>query len=155
MVLLLASLLRFFLYAFSSSKTLLSENAVLKKENDILLRKVGKKRVHFSFYDRFFFVILNRAADVKDRLTLVKPDTVLAWQRTLIRKTIRKILQSFRRRGKIRRSLTWKKFLETQVQSFYAVDWQGSDSANSGGVRRLLQHSATTSGDPPADPETR
>ena len=176
MVLFLASLLRFFLYAFSSSKTLLSENAVLKKENEILLRKVDKKRVHFSFYDRFFFVVLNRAADIKDRLTLVKPETVLAWQRTLIRqfwtfehgparrgrkpvdtdiknlilamkndnllwgvkriqgellkldislstKTIRKILQSFRRRGKIRRSLTWKKFLETQIQFIYAMDF--------------------------------
>jgi len=37
-------------------------------------------------------------------------------------KTIRKISQSFRRRGKIRRSLTWKKFLETQIQSIHAMD---------------------------------
>ena len=86
MVLLLASLLRFVLNLFSSRKSILSENAVLWKENEILSRKVGKKRVHFSFYDRFFFVVLNRAADIKNRLTLVKPDTVLAWQRTLIRR---------------------------------------------------------------------
>jgi hypothetical protein len=85
MVLFLASLLRCFLNVFSSRKSILSENAVLQKENEILLRKVGKKRVHFSFYDRFFFVVLNRAADVKDRLTLVKPETVLGWQRTIIR----------------------------------------------------------------------
>jgi hypothetical protein len=58
MVPLLASLLRFFLNVFSSRKTIL---------------------------DRFFFVVLNRAADIKHRLTLVKPDTVLAWQRTRIR----------------------------------------------------------------------
>jgi hypothetical protein len=83
MVPFLASLLRFFLNVFSSRKTILSENAVLTKENEILLRRVGRKRVHFSFYDRFFFVVLNRAADIKHRLTLVKPDTVLAWQRTL------------------------------------------------------------------------
>ena len=38
-------------------------------------------------------------------------------------KTIRKIIQSFRRRGKIRRSLTWKKFLETQIQFIYAMDF--------------------------------
>ena len=181
MVLFLASLLRFVLNLFSSRRSILSENAVLQKENEILLRKVGKKRVRFSFYDRFFFVVLNRAADVKDRLTLVKPETVLGWQRTIIRrfwtfehgpvrrgrkpvdteiknlilsmkndnllwgvkriqgellkldislstKTIRKILQSFRRRGKIDRSLTWKKFLETQIQSIYAMDFLTVDT---------------------------
>ena len=47
MVLFLASLLRFFLRASSSKAAILSENAVLKKENEILLREVGKKRVHF------------------------------------------------------------------------------------------------------------
>jgi hypothetical protein len=36
---------------------------VFQKENEILLRKVGKKRARFSFYDRLFFVVLNRAAD--------------------------------------------------------------------------------------------
>ena len=154
---------------------------MLKKENEILLRKVGKKPVRFSFSDRFFFVVLDRAADIRPRLTLIKPDTVLAWQRTLIRrfwtfkhrpakrgrksvdadiknlilstkndnllwsvkriqgellkldvslstKTIRKVLQSFRRRGKIRRSLTWRKFLETQIQSIYAMDFLTVDT---------------------------
>jgi transposase InsO family protein len=181
MVLFFASLLRLFLHAFGSRSAVLAENAVLKKENEILLRKVGNKRVRFSFYDRFFFVILNRASDIKDRLTLVKPETVLGWQRTLIRrfwtfehrpakrgrkpvsaeiknlivsmkndnllwgvkriqgellklditlstKTIRKILQSFRRRGKIHRSLTWKKFLEAQIQSIYAMDFLTVDT---------------------------
>jgi len=85
MVLFLASLLRLFLRAFSSKGAILSENAVLKKENAILLRRAGKKRVHFSLYDRFFLVVLNRAADIKHHLTLVKPETVLAWQRNLIR----------------------------------------------------------------------
>ena len=181
MVLFLASLLRLFLRAFSSKGAILSENAVLKKENEILLRRAGKKKARFSFYDRFFLVVLNRAADIKHHLTLVKPETVLAWQRTLIRrlwtfecrparrgrkpvdteikililsmkndnvlwgvkriqgellkldislstKTIRKILQSFRRRGKIRRSLTWKKFLETQMQFIYAMDFLTVDT---------------------------
>jgi putative transposase len=181
MILFLASLLRLFLHAFGSRSAVLAENAMLKKENEILLRKVGKKRVRFSFYDRFFFVVLNRAAEIKDHLTLVKPETVLAWQRTLIRrfwtfeqrpakrgrksvdaeiknlilsmkndnvlwgvkriqgellkldislstKTIRKILQFFRRRGKIHRSLTWKKFLETQIQSIPAMDFLTVDT---------------------------
>ena len=71
MVIFLASLLRFFLRAFSSKGAILSENAVLRKDNEILLRKVGKKRVRFSFNDRFFSVVLNRAADIKNRLALV------------------------------------------------------------------------------------
>ena len=53
MALFLVSLLRFVLNLFSSRKIILFENAVLWKENEILLRKVGKKRVRFSFYDRF------------------------------------------------------------------------------------------------------
>ena len=154
---------------------------MLKKENEILLRRVWTKRIRFSFYDRLFFVVLNRASDIRHRLTLVKPETVLAWQRTLIQrfwtfeqrpakrgrksvdteiknvilsmendnvlwgvkriqgellkldispstKTIRRILQSFRHRGKILRSLTWKKFLEAQIQSIYAMDFLTVDA---------------------------
>jgi hypothetical protein len=50
MVLLLASLLRFVLNLFSSRKSILSENAVLKKENEILLRNVGMKRSGLGQY---------------------------------------------------------------------------------------------------------
>ena len=181
MVPFLASLLRFFLHVVSPRWTILSENAVLKKGNEILLRRVWKKRVHFSSCDQFLFVVLNRAADIKHRLALVKPETVLTWQRIPIRrfwtferrpanrgrksddtdiknlilsmkndnllwgvkriqgellkldislstKKIRKILRSFRRRGKIRRSLTWKKFLEIQIQSIYAMDFLKVDT---------------------------
>jgi hypothetical protein len=82
MIAFFASLLRFFLQAFRSKKNILTENALLKKENEILVRRMGKKRVHFDFYDKLFLVVLNRAADIKHRLTLVKPETVLYWQRT-------------------------------------------------------------------------
>ena len=82
MIAFLGTLLRFFLKAFRSKGNILTENAVLKKENEILLRKMGKKRVHFDFYDKLFLVVLNRAADIKHRLTLVKPETILSWQRT-------------------------------------------------------------------------
>ncbi len=47
---------------------------------------------------------------------------------SLSTKTIRKILQDFRRRGKIRRSLTWKKFLTAQIQSIYAMDFVTVDT---------------------------
>ena len=81
-----ASLFRVFLQASRSKRTLLCENALLKKENEILLRRIGKKRVHFSFYDKLVLVVLKRATGIKDRLTLVKPETVLSWQRTLMKR---------------------------------------------------------------------
>jgi hypothetical protein len=56
MVPFLASLLRFLLNVFSSRKTILSENAVLRKENEILLRKAGKKRVHLIYAMDFLTV---------------------------------------------------------------------------------------------------
>jgi hypothetical protein len=80
------TLLRLFLQAFRSKRNILTENALLKKENEILARKMGKKRVHFDFYDKLFLVVLNRAADIKHRLTLVKPETILSWQRTLLKR---------------------------------------------------------------------
>jgi hypothetical protein len=77
-----ASLLRLFFRVFRSRSTIVSEIALLRKENEILLRRVGKQRVHFSFYDKLFVVVLNRAADIKHRLTLGKPETVFSWQQT-------------------------------------------------------------------------
>ncbi len=47
---------------------------------------MGKKKVHFGFYDKLFLVMLNRAADIKCQLTLVKPQTVLSWQRNMIKR---------------------------------------------------------------------
>jgi transposase InsO family protein len=47
---------------------------------------------------------------------------------SLSTKTIRKILQAFRRRGKIQSSLTWKKFLTAQIQSIYAMDFVTVDT---------------------------
>jgi len=55
----------------------------VKKENEILLRGVGKQRVHFNVYDMLCFVVLSRAADIRHRLILDKPETLLCWQRTL------------------------------------------------------------------------
>ena len=41
----------------------------------------------------------------------------------LDQKTIRNILTDFRRRGKVRRSLTWRQFLRLQIHSIYAMDF--------------------------------
>jgi hypothetical protein len=86
MVAFFSTLLRLFFQVFRSRRTILSEIALLKKENEILLRKMGKKKVHFGFYDKLFLVVLKRAADIKRQLTLVKPETVLSWQRNLIKR---------------------------------------------------------------------
>jgi putative transposase len=181
MIAFLATFLRLFFLVLGSKRNVLSKNALLKKENEILLRRLGKKRVQFYVYDKLFLVVLNGAADIKHQLTLVKPETILSWQRSLVKrfwtfehrsvkrgrtpvdtevknlilcmkndnllwgvkrirgellkldislstKTIRKILQAFRRRGKIRSCLTWKKFLETQIQFIYAMDFLTVDT---------------------------
>jgi hypothetical protein len=38
-------------------------------------------------------------------------------------KTIGNILRDFRRKGKIRKGLTWSKFLKSQIKSIYAMDF--------------------------------
>jgi putative transposase len=38
-------------------------------------------------------------------------------------KTIRNILRTFRKNGKIQTSLTWRRFLKSQIQSIYAMDF--------------------------------
>ncbi len=46
MIAFFTTLLRLFLQAFRSKRNILTENALLKKENEILLRnKMGKKKV--------------------------------------------------------------------------------------------------------------
>jgi hypothetical protein len=48
MITFFATMLRFILRAFRSKRIILSENALLKKENDILLRREVKMRVRFN-----------------------------------------------------------------------------------------------------------
>jgi hypothetical protein len=42
---------------------------------------------------------------------------------SLDQKTIQNILNVFRRRGKVKKSLSWKKFLKLQIHSIYAMDF--------------------------------
>ena len=41
----------------------------------------------------------------------------------LHKKTIGNILRDFRRKGEIRKGLTWSKFLKSQIKSIYAMDF--------------------------------
>jgi transposase InsO family protein len=158
-----------------SKKELFVQISIQQKEIEILKRKQGRRRIIFLHSDRIVFSILNRVGHLKDRLTLVKPETVLRWQRQLIKhfwtfkrtkrvgrppvtneikqlvlamkndnlfwgykkiqgelkkldihldkKTIRNILNDFRRKGRIKQSLTWEQFLRLQIHSIYAMDF--------------------------------
>ncbi len=55
MIAFLAAFLRLFFLTFESKRNVLSKSVLLKKENDILLRRVGKQGVHFNIYDKLFF----------------------------------------------------------------------------------------------------
>jgi putative transposase len=56
-----------------------------KKEIEILLRKNQKKRIKFRHSDRIIFSLLNRISHIKESISIVKPETVLRWQRQLIK----------------------------------------------------------------------
>ncbi len=61
------------------------ENSILKKENEILKRK-KKGRIKFSFFDRLFYSVVCKISEkAKGCVTLIKPETVLKWQRNLRR----------------------------------------------------------------------
>jgi len=172
---LLTLLSRFVFNLCKSKKELFVQISIQQKEIEILKRKQGRRRIIFLHSDRIVFSILNRVGHLKDRLTLVKPETVLRWQRQLIKhfwtfkrtkrvgrppvtneikqlvlamkndnlfwgykkiqgelqkldihldkKTIRNILNDFRRKGRIKQSLTWEQFLRLQIHSIYAMDF--------------------------------
>ncbi len=158
-----------------SKRQLSIQNCLQKKEIEILKRQNQKKRLKINHFDRIIFSLLNRIGIIKHTISIVKPETVLRWQRELIKrfwtfkttirvgrppvsndikrlilsmkndnlywgykkilgellklgialdqKTIRNILTDFRRRDKIKKSLTWKQFLKVQIHSIYAMDF--------------------------------
>ena len=168
-------LFRVILNLFKSKKQLSIQNCLQKKEIEILLRQNQKKRLNIFHSDRIILSVINAAGHIKETISIVKPETVLRWQRELIKKfwtfktknrvgrppvpneikqlilnmkddnlywgnkkiqgellklgitlddkTIRNILADFRRRGKVRKSLTWRKFLTLQIHSIYAMDF--------------------------------
>ena len=156
-----------------SKQELIIQICLHKKELEILKRQNQKKRLKFNHCDRTIFSILNRIGNIKETLSIVKPETVPGWQKHLIKrfwtyktknrvgrppvhseikqiilsmkndnlywgykkiqgelkklgisldqKTIRNILTDFRRKGKVRKSITWKMFLRLQLHSIYAM----------------------------------
>jgi transposase InsO family protein len=164
------------IFHLSKSKSeLIIQLYLHKKELEILKRQNQKKRLTFKHYDRIIFSILNRMGNIRENISIVKPETVLLWQKQLIKrfwtyktanrggrppveseiqqlilsmkndnlywgykkiqgellklgisldqKTIRNILTNFRRKGKVRRSMTWRQFLRLQVHAIYSMDF--------------------------------
>jgi hypothetical protein len=144
----------------SFQKTVGNQYRHFAKEVEILKRKNHKKSLRIKYSDRVILSILNIFGYIKEQLLIVKPETVLKWQRKLIKrlgtfrrsklggrppesntieqlniemkndnlkwgarkiqgellkldiqlneKTIRNILNDYRRKGMIKKSLSWK-----------------------------------------------
>ena len=83
---LLTFLIRIICTLFKSKKELIIQLHVHKKEIEILKRLNQKKRIKIKHYDRVIFSILNRIASIKKIISIVKPETVLLWQKQLIKR---------------------------------------------------------------------
>jgi hypothetical protein len=70
---------------FKSKKELLVQIFLHKKEIEILKRQHRKQRLGFQHSDRIIFSILNRINQIKESISIVKPETVLGWQQQLIK----------------------------------------------------------------------
>lgn len=184
MIKLLSFLIQAIFSLFKPDLKLCIENMLLKKENEILKRKLfsQKDRIIISKFEKVFFVILNLISNIKDKISICTPGTLLKWQNMLVahfwtflkknnthsgrppvpaevkslilsmkndnllwgakrirdelhkldiylhKKTIQNILSDFRRKGKIKKSYTWKKFLSAHVESLFAMDYFAVDS---------------------------
>lgn len=76
MITFFGTLIRIFFHAFRSKRIILSENALLKKENEILLWRVGKKRVHFNIYDKWNGFLKTVRIEVLDNFLLTGKNQV-------------------------------------------------------------------------------
>ena len=81
------AILRIIILLFSAKRmNIVIANAILKKENEILKRK-RTDRIKFRFFDRLFYALICKMSEKgKEYVTLIKPETVLKWQRKLIKK---------------------------------------------------------------------
>ncbi len=94
----LAFLFRLIFHLFESKKRLLVQVSLQQKELEILKRHHRKKRVRFRHSDRIILSILHRVGHIRDHLSIVKPETVLGWQRQLIKQ-----LWTFKRKKRVGR----------------------------------------------------
>ena len=171
-----------FKIVFTNRKELIFILMTLKKENHIYKRQLNHKKVHISLKrsDRFFLSLIYKLSRrATNHLTLVKPSTLLDWQRrfinnywtykhskpgrkpvsTAVKKlflqmkkdnslwgchriadelkklgidlnptAVNRIIQTFRKKGKIQPTGSWKKFLKSHWDSLYGMDFMTIDT---------------------------
>lgn len=171
-----------FKIVFSSRKDLIFTLMTLKKENQIYNRQLNQKKVQSNIKknDRLFLSLIFRLSKrATNHLTLVKPSTLLDWQRRFIKNywtykhktpgrksvsreiknlilqmkidnqlwgchriadelkkigielhptTVNKIIQTFRKLGKIQPNGSWKRFLKAHWDSLFAMDFMTIDT---------------------------
>ena len=71
---------------FQSKKNLIIQLCLQKKEIEILKRQNQKRKLIFKNSDRIVFAVMNRVSDIKEHISIVKPATVLRWQKQLIKR---------------------------------------------------------------------
>lgn len=86
MLSILAFLFNLIFHLFYSKKKLLITISLQHKEIEILKRKNHKKRPSIRQADCIVLVVLNRIGNIRDSISIVKPETLLFWQRQLIKK---------------------------------------------------------------------
>jgi hypothetical protein len=142
----------------------------LKKELEIKNRKKEDLRKKISNSDRLCLIILNTISNIKHKISIIKPETLLKWQHNYIKyiwkfkrktnpvgrpqvpseikyiilemknsnnlwgpkrikgellklrieldkNTIKRIIDNFRKKGKVKPGLTWRKFLSSQIKN--------------------------------------
>jgi len=167
---------------FSKQRDLIFTLMLLKKENQIYKRQINQQKMQSTVQrsDRLIFsLIFKLSRRAITHLTLVKPSTLLVWQRNFIKKfwtykhktpgrkpvskaikelilemkqdnhlwgchriadelkkigidlnptTVNKIIQTFRKQGKIQPTGSWKKFLKSHWNSLFGMDLMTIDT---------------------------
>ena len=81
----LSFILKILFNLFKSKRQLLTRISILEKELEIYKRKQSNKRLKINQIDRIIFSLLNKIMNIKDKISIVKPETLLKWQRQLIK----------------------------------------------------------------------
>ncbi len=81
----LSFVLKMLFISVKSKKQFIVRIALLEKELEIYKRKDNKKKFTINQIDRIILALLNKCMNIKDTITIVKPETLLKWQRQLIK----------------------------------------------------------------------
>jgi transposase InsO family protein len=101
---------------------------LLKKESQILKRHLGlkNKKIYTNSKDRFSISLIGcLSRRTINNLSIVKPKTLLNWQRKLICK---RWTHKYKRKGRPQPVGTWKTFLKAHWNSLFGMDFMTADT---------------------------